>query len=179
MAETKLAPDIEEIARDLIAEYHAHVTSNGVRILYLHSDADRAYRGHAMIADIRALGGIAGWLSSFVDGKGGDPYDFALTVYGSIWEGLTAKERAAAVDAELCKLVEKTVTTRDGEETTIKLQDHDVKGFAANIERFGLWTTRLRLFGAKARQLPLDIAAGANGNAKGDAGEPERVGAAQ
>jgi hypothetical protein len=53
--------------------------------------------------------------------------------------------------------VEKTVHHRDGETTVIKLQDFDVKGFTANIERFGLWRSSLRIFAAKARQLPLDM----------------------
>lgn len=155
----EIAPDVEEIAVELIGEYHPHIRSHGVRILYLKSDADRAYRGKPVIADTQSLSGLASWLSQFAPDADEEPYEYAITVYGSIWEGLTAKERQAAIDSELCKLVEKTVHHRDGEETVINLQDFDVKGFTANIERFGLWRTSLRIFAAKARQLPLDMAA--------------------
>jgi hypothetical protein len=157
MADIQIAPDVESIAVELIGEFHPHLKSHGVRILYLKSEQDRAYRGRPVLADTQALGGLAGWLSQFAPDGDEEPYEYAITVYGSAWQGLTAKERQAAVDAELCKLVEKTVHHRDGETTVIKLQDFDVKGFTANIERFGLWRSSLRIFAAKARQLPLDM----------------------
>lgn len=185
MAEISVAPDVEEIALELIGEYHDHIRSHGVRILYLRSEQDKAYRGKPVIADTQALGGLAGWLSQFVEDGDEEPYEYAITVYGSAWEGLTAKERQAAVDPELCKLVEKTVHRADGEMTVIKLQDFDVKGFTANIERFGLWRSALRIFAAKARQLPLDMAAVAAedqmardeaATASGDGDEPDGEG---
>lgn len=169
MAERKLAPDVEAIAVELIGEFHDHIRSNGVKILYVHSDQDKATRGKSVIAETIALGGAVGWLSSFVPGAVGE-YDFMIIVYGSIWEGLNAKQRQAAIDNELCKLVEKTVQHRDGEETVIKLQDFDWKGFTANIERFGLWRPALRIFAAKAKQLPLDMA-GVGGTAGDEVSE--------
>lgn len=169
MAERKLAPDVEAIAIELIGEFHDHIRSNGVKILYVHSDQDKATRGKSVIAETIPLGGMGSWLSSFVPGATGE-YDFALVVYGSIWEGLNAKQRQAAIDNELCKLVEKTVQHRDGEETVIKLVDYDWKGFTANIERFGLWRPALRIFAAKAKQLPLDMA-GVGGTAGDEVSE--------
>lgn len=156
MAERKIAPDVEAIAIELIGEFHDHIRSNGVKILYVHSDQDKATRGKSVIAETLSLGGMGAWLSSFVPGAHGE-YDYAIVVYGSIWEGLNAKQRQAAIDNELCKFVEKTVQHRDGEETVIKLVDYDWKGFTANIERFGLWRPALRIFAAKAKQLPLDM----------------------
>jgi hypothetical protein len=157
VADISVAPDVESIAVELIGEFHPHIKSHGVRILYLKSATDKAYRGRSVLAETQSLGGLAGWLSQFVEDGDDEPYEYAITVYGSAWEGLTAKERQACIDGELCKLVEKTVHRRDGEETVIKLQDYDVKGFTGNIERFGLWRSSLRIFAAKARQLPLDM----------------------
>lgn len=176
MAEIKLSSQVAEIVQDLIDKYHPHVRENGVRILCCYSDQDKATRGRPVRAEIVSLGGRAKWLSGFVDVTGEEPnegYDFCLTAFGSIWEGMTYQMRQAAIDAELCKLVEKTVQTRDGETTTIKLQDYDVKGFVANIERFGLWASSLRIFASKAKQLPLDLTEGEARGEEGGIGESQ------
>jgi len=178
MAEIKLAPDVEEIALEEIAEWHEHLRANGTRILYLHSDQDRARRGRALKADMISLGGTQYTIG--VLAAGGSPsthdYDFALVVYGAAWEGLGVKQRRAAVDEQLCRLVEKTVRHRDGDEIVIKLQDPDVSVFLSNFEHFGAWTKSLRSLVSKGRQLPLDLAGEAEDRT--DADQRERVGAA-
>lgn len=163
MAEITIANDVAEIAEELIGEFHPHIRSHGVRLICLKSDHDKAQKGRSVDAEIVPLGGRARFYSGFVDvGRAQDPtdgYDFEMTVYGSMWEGYTSKQRQACVDRELCKLVEKTVQHADGETTVIKLQDYDVKGFTDNLSRFGTWTTRIYNFVSKGKQLPLDLQA--------------------
>jgi hypothetical protein len=181
VANVRLDNDLREIADDLITDHHRHILDNGVRILCAYSDQDRARYGKAIRVEITPLGGRAQWLSGFVDVAESEPnegYDYMLTAYGSIWTGSTDVMREAAVDEQLCRLVEKTVQTRDGETTVIKIRDFDVRGFVENIQRFGLWESGKRIFAAKSRQLPLDLTEAEKSGQESGIGEAEPVAAA-
>lgn len=60
-----------------------------------------------------------------------DDYAFLICIAADTWPGLTAAQRTAVVDHELCHCV----VDSDGP-TTI---GHDYEEFAAIIERHGLW----------------------------------------
>lgn len=138
------APDVEAVARELIAEIPEHRHLATARIRYLFRAGTWASRGRLVLGRAAVLSERDQLLS------GG--YEAVVIVNRLAWQALSQEARRALVDHELSHLA------RD-DEGDLTLAGHDVEEFAAVIRRHGLWTEELRLIGRVVQErLPLEVA---------------------
>ena len=78
--------------------------------------------------------------------------DLVVTINKVAWPALSARQRVALVDHELCHF-EKDVD--DGGDPKWLLVGHDVEEFTGVIQRHGLWSRDVENFVSEARQLRL------------------------
>lgn len=128
MAEWRRAPEVEEIARQLIGKYHTHLAE--ARILYLFregkwSSQDRTTWGKAVKVSDR---------DRYIHG-----YDFLVIINEEVWHELDEPAREALVDHELSHCGQK-------ENGTWCVWGHDLEDFAAVVRRHGLWNENVRRY---------------------------------
>ena len=157
------APDVAEIAADLIDTVSDHEPLDGFRIVYLFIDKAPRSNGRTVLGTARVITGRAAFLSRR-RGDEIDDFDDAKS-YGLIeishntWLGLTDAQRVALVDHELCHF---HVHYPDEGPATLATNGHDVEEFVGIIRRHGLWKSDLQEIGAAVfDQLSLDLGTGA------------------
>lgn len=155
-----LAPDVRDIAQDLIVNYHQHLMN--VRVEYLFMDKTPVSKGKATWGRMRKVTGLSAFLSTIPheDKLMGFNYDivdggdicnqpfFVMEVSAEIWGQLDDKQRRALVDHELSHC------WRD-EDDQLVLLSHDIEEFAGVIKRHGLWRPDLEMFMEKSGQMAL------------------------
>jgi len=130
----KPAPEVEEVARELIPEYHAHLAE--AKIEYLYRVGTWNSKGKVMMAKIHVLSGREKHLTGL---------DIVMEVNRAVWGELDAQQREALIDHKLCHVVE----GKDG----YKRVDHDLGEFSAVIRRHGLWNHEVQGFVKAVRQM--------------------------
>lgn len=160
----ELAPEVERIAREIIAAQVEHEHLRGARILYLFRRGTWTSRGKTIVGRAKKLTGellyVARQLlihqigagravegADYADENGDLQYDFALEINRDFWPKLTDLQRRAIIDHELCHF------HRD-EKGNWFITGHDVEGFGSNIRRYGLYMEDLAAFGKAVRQAP-------------------------
>lgn len=130
------APDVKEIADELINKHHKHLV--GVRLDILFSETTPKRGGKDIWGSMRKVSSLAAYLGADkTDQERGvnDPF-FVMTISQPIWDELDEKNRIALVDHELCHAA---VELDEEEESVLGTMGHDVEEFACIIERHGLW----------------------------------------
>lgn len=132
MAEVR-EPDgrIADIARDLIRteECLAHIADSRVRIAYLSSDAKKTSHGKRVLGQCEKVPAKWKWIV---------PFDFTVTVFLPMVEGLTDEQLRITVLHELMHVG----IDADGDEEAYRIVPHSVEEFNAIIERYGSgWST--------------------------------------
>ena len=165
MVEYEWAPDVETIAKDIIAtvEEHAHLAQ--AVILYVFRDKASRNRGRAVLGRARKVAGLNKFLIHDED----DLPLFVLEISKDTWEDLTEEQRRALVDHELCHLV---VDTDDDGTLVARTRGHDLEEFIGVVDRHGLWKADVVAMGtaaaAKVEQLTLELVKDpGDGNNKG------------
>ena len=101
--EYKSAPSVEEIARDLIYDFHEHLLSARIEYVFIGQPAKK--RGLEIWGRARKVTGLNAWLSmpphSQEDLKEPDEF-FVMKIAEPIWKKLDEKARRALIDHELC-----------------------------------------------------------------------------
>lgn len=151
-----LAPDVRDIAQDLIVNYHQHLMN--VRVEYLFMDKTPVSKGKATWGRMRKVTGLSAFLANLTQKgpdyvEGDEPSEFnepffVMEISAEIWSQLNEKQRRALVDHELSH----AWVDEDGELVTM---GHDIEEFAGVIKRHGLWRPDLEMFMDKAGQMAL------------------------
>jgi predicted metallopeptidase len=168
--EYEYAPDVETIAKDLIADVEDHFDLGNVEILYVFRDKASRSRGRAVLGRARKVTGLNRFLIRPDDDP--DLPLFVLEIAKDTWSDLTDEGRRALVDHELSHLV---VGENEDGELVGGIRGHDLEEFIGVVERHGLWKPDVVAMGtaaaAKVEQLTLhlvgDDAAGKGPNNKG------------
>ena len=133
------APEVKDIARDLIVNYHSYLLN--ARIEFVFCDPPAKSRGTEVWGSARKITGLAAFLASDNMLANSDEREsfFVVTIAKEIWKQLNEKQRRALVDHELCHLW----VDEDGE---LKLIGHDLEEFGAVVSRHGLWREDITRF---------------------------------
>ena len=162
MAEYRRAPEVEEVARELIREHHPHLA--GERIEYLFIEKTPNSGGKELWGRARKITGLQALFAN----RGGLPMEyedypdaargfFVIEVSEEIWENLTIAARRALVDHEL------THCAVDEEKDKLTIRPHFLEEFSQVVHRHGLWRGDVEVFArVSAEQLEL-TAAGVGG----------------
>lgn len=158
--EYKPAPEVAEIARQLIARVTQHQPLVDVDITYLFiKDAPKS-KGRNVLGRARKVSGLQAWLghpdidppSAFVE-----PTDFfVIEISHNTWRDLDDSQRVALVDHELSHCA----VDYDDEtgEPVLKMRTHDVEEFIGVINRNGLWKEDVQQLGiVSSEQLSLAL----------------------
>lgn len=119
------APEVEKIARDLIAKYHGHLIN--AKIKYLFRRGPWTSQKRETLGKATKVSGVNQYLTGL---------DFIIMINIEVWDQLNDKEKIALVDHELEHCCE--------EDGKYFIQGHDVEDFLAVIKRNGFWTPDLR-----------------------------------
>lgn len=181
------APEVEEIAKDLIPEHHGHLQH--VTILYVFRTKAQKQAGKEVWGKARKVGGLNAFLvrdalrdsgpdvslrtaSGAVDTTTGKLADltrkladepdefFVLEIAHDIWRFLSDEAKRALVDHELCHF---TTEFDDEGNNKLAIAPHDIEEFAEVVRRHGLWRDDIKHFMVQATQLELIPVGGAEG----------------
>lgn len=139
------AEEVEEIAKDLIADHYPEIAGNPlVKIIYRFEDPARNKNGKVVMGECKRMTGLNSYL--YHDGHdfdpGTDPFFLILIAY-TVWRKLSEKQREALVDHELAHIG----CERDEEgNTRLSINAHDVEEFESVVRRHGMWKTDLQRF---------------------------------
>lgn len=147
------ADDVDEIAEKLIKEFHPHLA--GESILYIFRSEHSESNGKIEFAKAKRVSGLNAYLANRGDleemnGAGDTPSEkseappiLLIEVAYDVWTQLSAAQRVALIDHELCHF------GLDG------MRAHDVEEFRAVIDRHGLWRPEIQEFAQTIAQQKL------------------------
>jgi len=141
------APEVKQIAEDLIPKYHQHLIDFDVRIEYVFIDKTPKAKGREVWGTCRKISNLNAFLANGQDGS--DPF-FVITISEPVWEVLPPKSKVALVDHELCHAWAEAQQDEetDGSEDVVKLslRPHDLEEFSCVVRRHGLWRDDIQAF---------------------------------
>ena len=134
------APEVADIAADLIRTVEQHKPLADVRIEYVWRDKASKSKGRTTLATARRIGGLNAFL---LNGEDGPLY--CIEVAADTWGKLTDPQRRALVDHEMCHFH----VDEDPEGVPVlSMRGHDLEEFAAIVERHGMWKSDVASFGS-------------------------------
>lgn len=119
------APEVRQIAEELISAYHPHLADEEITYVFRSKAANKGSK--IVLAMARKIRGLV----SFLSRKSDDDY-FLMEVAFDTWGKLNDTSKKAVVDHELCHFG----ITEDGVRYIIP---HDLEEFNAVVQRYGLW----------------------------------------
>lgn len=160
----ELAPEVERIAREIIATQVEHEHLRQARILYLFRRGTWVTRGKAVYGKAKKMTGELLYVAKqlllhqlndaepseikrYTDAKGEIQYDFAIEINRTVWPNLTDIQRRALIDHELCHCL-------IDYKGNCSIVGHDVEEFASVIRRYGLVFEDTKAFAKAVRQAP-------------------------
>lgn len=158
------APEVAEVARDLIASHHRHLI--GQRIEYVFRSVTGTKGGAEVAGTTRKISSLTSYLAGEepeTDCEGeatGMPAFFVITIAEPVWRAIGHDERSALVDHELshCGM-------KDGAPVLLA---HDLEEFVAVVARHGMWRAEIRRLVSAAGAQPLLLS-----GEPGDGGFPQ------
>lgn len=134
------APEVEEVARDLIHDYHTHLAA--VRIEFVFASEPIKEKGKSVWGRAKKVTGLNAWLASEIEVRDANPPKefFVIEVVKPIWLQLDEKSKKALVDHELehCEV--------DIDTSKLSIRGHDLEEFNSIVRRHGLWKAAVELF---------------------------------
>ena len=131
------AKAVKAIAEAILRPFHADLVT--ARIGYLFRKEWKR-KGKTVRAKLSVASGWAQYVGKV---------DFVMEVNWTVWRFLTAAQRIALIDHELCH------AWQDLDSGAWKTAVHDIEEFLPIIERWGLWEPDLEKLGATMQQLSL------------------------
>ncbi|OPX87761.1 MAG: hypothetical protein A4E53_02383 [Pelotomaculum sp. PtaB.Bin104] len=122
------APNVEEIASQLIEEHHRHLVN--AKIKFLKRYGNWKAKGKTRLGSAEKVSEKHKYLTG---------YDFIIIINGIVFDSLRQQEKEALVDHELCHC---GVTDKD----EFCIWPHDLEDFIAIVRRHGLWMEELKRF---------------------------------
>lgn len=127
------APEVAEIAHDLLEEHHGHLAE--ARVYYLFRLGPWASKGDVVLGKAYKVSDRDKYLHG---------YDFLIVINKDYWPALTEEQRVALVDHELCHC-SRGEDTSDGYPKW-EIRNHTVEEFVEVIRRHGLWKEDVKRF---------------------------------
>jgi len=122
------APEVKEIAQDIIANLPLDSRVPEAKVVYLFSLAEKSdYAGK-----IERPSGTWRYLSN---------YDFVILIHQNSWKDLDEDQRKALIYHELLHITHRV--SEDGN-ITWKIRKHDFEDFTLVVEKFGYWSPELK-----------------------------------
>jgi predicted metallopeptidase len=141
------APEVKEIAEDLIQKYHQHLLDFSVKLEYVFVDKTPKSKGREVWGTCRKVSSLNAFLAN--EQEGTDPF-FVIVISEPVWDILPPNSKAALVDHELCHAWAEASQKEDtdGSEDVVKLsiQPHDLEEFSCIVRRHGLWREDVETF---------------------------------
>lgn len=140
------APEVQQIAEDLIPKYHQHLIDFDVKIRYVFVDKTPKSKGREVWGTCRKISNLNAFLAEGNDSS--EPF-FVITISKDVWDVLPHDKRVALVDHELCHAwAEANQKEDDDEADPVKLSTvpHDLEEFASIVRRHGLWRDDVEAF---------------------------------
>lgn len=140
------APEVRQIAEDLIPKYHQHLIDFDVKIRYVFIDKTPKNKGREVWGTCRKVSNLNAFLADGDDSC--EPF-FVITISQDVWDVLPHDKRIALVDHELCHtLAEANQKEDDDEADPVKLSTvpHDLEEFSCIVRRHGLWRDDIEAF---------------------------------
>jgi hypothetical protein len=131
--------EIEEIATELIALYHPHLQN--LNIAYYFNLKPKKTKGRIALGTCEKATGLFAQVYAAEMGWDCDEF-FTIKIYKLTWDQLTAAQRRALIDHELCHAWAEE--DKEGK-VTLKLLPHDMEEFAVIVKRHGLWLPDVQL----------------------------------
>lgn len=156
MTDYARAPEVAEIAADLIEGVPDHEDLEHAEIICVWRDKPKKSAGKLVLASARKVSGIAAFLvrsnAGETDTSANRPL-FVIEVARSTWADLTPAQQRALVDHELCHL---RVSWDDDDQVVLSMRGHDLEEFVAIVRRHGMWREDVAVFSAEvAEQLAM------------------------
>jgi hypothetical protein len=147
----KNAPEVKEIAEELIDKYHQHIRDFNVRIDYLFMDKVPMKGDNEVWGMCKKITSLNAYLAADKQ-SGGDPF-FVIIISEPIWEVLSKEAKVCLVDHELSHTAAE-YQEKDDEEPVLKLscKPHDMEEFAHIVKRYGAWRQDIQEFVNNARK---------------------------
>ncbi len=139
----RLAPKVQEAAREVIARYHPHLQE--ARIAYLFRQGSWISRGRTVYGKAR----IAPALWRFISG-----IDLVLVLHEETWQNLSRKGRKALLDHQLSHFTAPS-TDKQGN-LRWGIAEQDIREFSQVIQRHGICIHGSRALQELARQHTLE-----------------------
>lgn len=148
MSESKFdpAPEVQQIAEELIPKYHQHLVDFDVRIRYVFANKTPKSKGREVWGTCRKISG----LNAFLEGQGdGDEPFFVVTISRDVWDVLPHDKKVALVDHELCHAWAEVKQAKEEADADAEIEQdnpvklsvkpHDLEEFSCIVRRHGLW----------------------------------------
>lgn len=140
------APEVEEVARQLIDDYHPHLED--APIVYIFRDPPAKTRGRELWGKARKISGLTAYLANQHASETAESF-LVVEIALDVWKSLEPSQQHALVDHELSHCGWDPL---EGASIT----PHDVEEFSAVISRHGLWAANVEAF-VRAGQTRLDL----------------------
>lgn len=147
------APEVAEIAFDLIQKYHQHLLDFSVKLRYIFVDKTPKSQGKEIWGTCRKISGLNAFLE---DNKNDGDSFFVITISREIWDILPHDKRVALIDHELCHAWAEAKQQKDDGESDedletdnpvkLSINPHDLEEFACIVRRHGLWRESIEDF---------------------------------
>lgn len=159
-AEFAKAPEVAEIARQLIVRVPDHHTLVECHIEYMFIAEAPVSKGRVRLGCVRKISGRNAWLVSLNDERERTSFlpgaaFFLMEISRNTWLDLDDNQRIALVDHELSHC---SVGHDDDGELVLATRSHDVEEFVSVLSRNGLWKRDVQALGVvAAEQLSLAV----------------------
>jgi hypothetical protein len=142
------APEVEEIAKDLISKYHKHLIDLSVDVRYSFIDKTPKSKGKEVWGTTTKITGKNAYHAA--DNPDGEPF-FSISISKDVWDVLPQAARIALVDDRLCECwaevkqakneADANVDAEIEQDNPVKLslRAPDVVEHSCIIKRHGLW----------------------------------------
>lgn len=140
------APDVKEIAADLINQHHSHLANAPIQ--YVFNAKPMRKKGREILGEVKLISGLDAYLITR-DFEEAPESLFVMVISKSAWDLLVDRPdtRKALVDHELCHLVR-------SDEGDLSIKTHDLEEFFEIVERYGAWRNDIQTFLKAAKSAP-------------------------
>ena len=137
------APEVKEIAEELIPKYHAHLAECNVRLDYVFVSKTPVKGGKDIWGTCRKITNLNAHLA------GEEQSFFVIVISEPVWDILPRDKKVALVDHELCHawaVFDQKEDDDNAEVVKLSIIPHDVEEFSCIIRRHGLWKDDVKAF---------------------------------
>lgn len=150
------APEIKEIALDIIDDVDEYSPLINIEVRYVWRDKHAKSKGDAVYGKARKIAGLNAHLADAADPDLGF---FVIEIARDLWVHLEEHQQRALVDHELAHLV---VAFDEDDVLSLSIRGHDLEEFFGVVRRHGAWRPEISTLSQLAGQQRLAVADAVN-----------------